>query len=162
MFIFHFSESTSGNVLFISRHSYIGPLSMTRMQFWPNDPFFRSFKVIWGHIRFLPVTFDRTEMERWEWSQCVSLAQTHRLVCNITYLAQHVTSRDLELRSNSDIGLLRSICTYTFRHVSTRGTRCCHNYATSFLSSKDICENPFLQKSAILTFLDLCSLTRWS
>ena len=107
-----FSESTSGNVLFISRYSYIGPLSMTRMQFRPNGPTFRSFKVIWGHIRFLPLTFDRIEIEQWGWSQCVSLAQTHRLICNMTYLFRHVTSRHLDLRSNSDIGLLRSLCIY--------------------------------------------------
>ena len=31
---------------------------------------------------------------------------------NMTYLAPHGTSRDLDLRSNSDIDLLRSKCTY--------------------------------------------------
>ena len=56
----------TGNVLFISRYSYIGPLSMTRMQFWPNDLSFRSFEVIWGHIRFWPLTFDGIEKERWD------------------------------------------------------------------------------------------------
>ena len=100
-----YSESTSGNVLFISRHSYIRPLSMTRMQFWPNDLPFRSFEVILGHIRFLPLTFDRMEIERWGWFQCISLARTHRLICNMTYLAWHVTSRDLDLRSNFNIDL---------------------------------------------------------
>ena len=59
------SESTGGNVLFISRYSYIRPLSMTRMQFWPIHLFFGSFEVIWGQIRFLHLTFDRIEIERW-------------------------------------------------------------------------------------------------
>ena len=107
-----FFESTSGNLLFMSRYSYIRPLSVTRMQFWPDDFSFRSLEVIWGHIRVLPLFFDRIEIERWGWSQCVSLAQTHRMICSMTYLARHVTSRDLDLRSNSDIDLLRSKCTY--------------------------------------------------
>ena len=107
-----FSESTSGNVLFISRYSYIRPISMTGMQFWPNDLSFGSFEVIWDHNSFLPITFDRIEIERWGWSEYVSLAHTHRVISNMTYLVRHVTSRDLDLRSDSDIDLLRSNCTY--------------------------------------------------
>ena len=107
-----FFESTNGKVLFISRYSYIGPLSMTCIQFWPNDPSFRSFEVIWGHIRFLPLTFDRIEIMRWGWSQYVSIEQTHRLICNITYFPRHVTSNELDLRSNSDVDLLRPVCIY--------------------------------------------------
>ena len=41
---------------------------------------------------------------------------------------------------------------YIFLCVSTRGTRCCQNYVTSFLSLKVVSEKPFLQKSAILPF----------
>ena len=117
--------------------------------FDPKDPSFRSFKVIWGHISFLPLTFVRIEIERWGWSQYVSLAQTHRLIWNITYLSRRVTSRDLDLRSNSDIDPLRPICTYIFRRVSSSGTRCCQNYVTSFLSSNVICEKPFSQKKTL-------------
>ena len=108
-----FSESVSVNVLFIARYSYIWPLSMTGMQFWPKD--LSLLRVIRGHMRshsLLPLTFDRIEIERWGRPQCVSVAQTHRLICNMTNLARHVTSRDLDLRSNSDIDLLRSKCTY--------------------------------------------------
>ena len=43
------SESTSESMLIISRFSYIRPLSMTHMEFWPNDLFFGSF--VRGHIR---------------------------------------------------------------------------------------------------------------
>ena len=69
----------------------------------------RSYEVT---LVFFPLTFDRIEIERWRWFQCVFLAQTHRLIYNMTYLARHVTSRGLDLRSNSDIELLRSECTY--------------------------------------------------
>ena len=68
-------------------------------------------RVIRGHMMshsFLPLTFDRKKIERWEWSQRVSLAQTHRLICNMTHLGRHVTSRDLDLRPISDIYRLRS------------------------------------------------------
>ena len=95
MFICLFSITTSGYVLFISRYSYIRSLSMTPMQFWTNDHSFGSFEVIWGHIHVFPLTVDRIEIKRWGWSQCVSLAQTHWLICNVTYLARHVTSRHL-------------------------------------------------------------------
>ena len=38
--------------------------------------------------------------------------QAYRLICNMTYLARHATSLDFDLRLNSDISLLRPICTY--------------------------------------------------
>ena len=68
-----------------------------------------SYEVIFV---FLPLTFDRLEIERWGWSKYVSIVQTHRLICNMTYLFLYVTSRDLDLRSNTDIDLSRSICIY--------------------------------------------------
>ena len=61
--------------------------------------------VIRGHLRsnaFFPLTFDRIEIERCGWFQCVSLAETHRLICIMTYLGHDVTSSDLDLRSNFD------------------------------------------------------------
>ena len=85
---------------------------MTRVLLWPNDLSFRSFEVFGVQIRFLPITFDRIETERWEWSQTVSFAKMHRLICNMNYLAQHVTSRDLDLRSNFDTDLSMSTSTY--------------------------------------------------
>ena len=68
---------------------------------------------------------------------------------NMTYLAQHVNSRDLDLRSNSNLDLLRSTCRYIFRRVSTRGTQCCQNYVSGCLSSKVICDKPFLPKRTL-------------
>ena len=46
------------------------------------------------------------EIERYGWSQCVSLAEMHRLICNMTDLGQHVTSCDLDLKSNFGIMFL--------------------------------------------------------
>ena len=66
----------------------------------------RSYEVTF----FLPLTFDRIEIERWWWSRYVSLVQTHRLIFDMTYLSRHVTSRGLDPRSHSDIDLLISIC----------------------------------------------------
>ena len=115
---------------------------------------------LWGHIRFLPLTFDRIKIERWGWTQYVPLAQTHRLICNMTYFSRHVTSRDLDMRSNSDIDLLRYICIYF--DLSRR-----EEYDTgkiislAFILQKLFVKNHFC-KNTILTFLDLCSLTRWS
>ena len=112
MFKCRFPERTSKSVLPISRYSYIGPLSMIHMQFSPNEVSFGSFEVICGQIRFLCLIFDRIEIECWEWAQSVAFAKTHRLICDMTYLAQHVTSHDLDLRSNFEIDLFRSTGTY--------------------------------------------------
>ena len=60
----------------------------------------------------LPLTFDRIEIKRCGWSQCVCLTETHRLIGNMTYLGHHVTLRDLDLRSHFDLGLSMSTCIY--------------------------------------------------
>ena len=70
-----FSESTSENLLFISRYSYIRSLS-TRMQFWPSDLSFGSFEVIGGHIRFLPLTYYRIGRDRALWMVPMCLSRT--------------------------------------------------------------------------------------
>ena len=38
-----------------------------------------------GHIAFLPVTLDRTEIETWNKCQCVCLIEADYMICN-TYL----------------------------------------------------------------------------
>ena len=40
-----------------------------------------------GQNTFLPITFDRKEIETWGRSQFVGLDETHVLICNMTYLA---------------------------------------------------------------------------
>ena len=62
-----------------------------------------------GRRTFLPITFDRNELETWGWCHSIRLIKTHRLTCNMTYLHTRVghivtlTWRDL--RSNFEIDL---------------------------------------------------------
>ena len=72
----------------------------------------RVLRVIWGQMRFLPLIFDRIELEQCGWSQCIPLAETHRLICNMAYPGHDVTSSDLDLRSNFDLDFPRSTCIY--------------------------------------------------
>ena len=39
-----------------------------------------------GHYTFLPITFDRKELETWGMCQSVCLDETHWLICNMAYL----------------------------------------------------------------------------
>ena len=102
-------------------------------------------------MHFLPLTFDRIEIEQCAWPQCVSLAETHRLICNMTYLGHDVTTSDLDLRSNFDLNFLRltNVKMRIIRRVSTSGTRWRPNYFSSSLSSKVISEKT-------LVSFDLC------
>ena len=49
------------------------------------------------------IFFYRIEIEQCDWSQCVSFAETRQLICNMTYLGQHVTSCGLDLGSSFEI-----------------------------------------------------------
>ena len=60
-------------------------------------------------VCFLPITFDRNELETWGWCHNVRLVKAHRLTCNVTYL----TLRDL--RSNFKIDLSRIKTCGSFR-----------------------------------------------
>ena len=82
---------------------------------------------------FLHLTFDRREIKYWGWSQCVSLAETHRLAYNMTYLDHHVTSPDLDLMSDFDQGLLTStcICINASRREEHDGVRFSHSFVRS-------------------------------
>ena len=73
-------------------------------------PLLRVIWGIWGQMSFLTLTFDRIEIDQWGWSQCISLAETHRLICNMTYLGHDVTSSDLRSKFNLDFP--RSSCIY--------------------------------------------------
>ena len=97
-------------------------------------------------MHVLPLTFDRIDIQHCGWSQCVSLAGTHRLICNMTYLSHDVTSSDLDLRSNLDLDFPRptKVNMHIVRHVSTRRIRWLPNYFSSFISSKVISEKTFL------------------
>ena len=79
----------------------------------------------------------------------------------MTYLAHHMTSRDLGLRSNSDIDLLMSTCTYFDAFLREE-----HDAAKilllAFLVQKLFAKKHFFfcKKNASLTFLDLYSIIR--
>ena len=65
-----------------------------------------------SHAFFDKKTFDKKEIEQCGWSQCVPPAETHSLICNMTYLGHNVTSRDPDLRSNFDLEVSRLKCIY--------------------------------------------------
>ena len=55
-------------------------------------------KAIRGHMtlsevtnRFLLISHDSKELQTWAWSHWACLVKTHCLICNMTYLGQHVT-----------------------------------------------------------------------
>ena len=107
-------------MLIIPMFYYIRPLSMTHMQFWSNYISFRSFEVIWSQLHFIS--------NFWWYKgralQIVPLCFSHRdasLICILTYLGRHVTSRDPDLRSYFNLDL--KISMQMFRRVSTRETR---------------------------------------
>ena len=60
-----------------------------------------------GRQRFLPITFDRNELETWGWCHSVRLVTAHRLTCNMTYLGRTVTLTWRDVRSNVKIDLSR-------------------------------------------------------
>ena len=91
---------------------------------------------------FFPLTFDGIEIKRWEWSQSVSFSKTNGMICNMTYLVQHVTSLDLDLRSNFEIDVFRSTCRYfdAFRREEHDAAKI---LALAFLVQKLFAKNRF-------------------
>ena len=73
-------------------------------------PVERSSEVTWRHrvtVRFLPITFDRNELEMWGWCHSVRIVKAHRRICKMTYLGHTVTLTWRDLRSNYQIDLSR-------------------------------------------------------
>ena len=93
-----------------------------------------TLDVIWGHPKSpncLLITFDWEEIQTWELGSCVCHTKAHRMMCNMTYLGQLGSWRDLDLRSNFEVDLSMSSCTYIFRRALKRETRW---YKINFLS----------------------------
>ena len=118
-------------------------------------------EVIWCHMassevtdRFLLINHDWKELVTWVWFHCACTVTTHRQICNITYLGQHLTTGDLDLRSNIALKLLRSACIWF--NVPWReehdGTRM---KPLGFIVEKLFVIKTFVQKTAILCFLSL-------
>ena len=89
-------------------------------------------------------------------SHCVPLVKTHRLICNMTYLGHHVTSRDLDLRLNFFTWPF-NVNKHMFRRALMGGTRWCLNLAASMLSSKVIRKNFFVKKGYFGVFRPLAA-----
>ena len=80
-----------------------------------------------GRQRFLPITFDRNELETWGWSHSVRLVKAHPLICSMTYLGRTVTLtwRDLRSYFKIDLSIIKK---HTDGSGLTRGTRWCQNF----------------------------------
>ena len=99
-------------------------------------PVERSFEV--RHIMtssgrrtfFLPITFDRNELETRGWCHSVRPVKAHRWTCNMTYLGHTVTLTWRDLRSNFEIDLFKDK-KHMNRSGLTRGTRWRPNYSPS-------------------------------
>ena len=118
-------------------------------------------RVIRGHTMsnaFLSITFDRIEIKQWGLvPMCFFFfVESHRPICNMNYLGRHVTSRDLDMWSNFDIIFFRLtwICFYVSRREKHDWVRI---ISLTFLVQKLFKK---MSKISILTFLDLCTLTR--
>ena len=103
----------SGPVIFIMNWVMLGYYWWSRCKFWSVT----FIEVLWGHMtssevtnRFWLITHDWKELETWAWSHCVCIVATHRLICSMTYLGQHLISGGLGLRSNIDLTFLMSPC----------------------------------------------------
>ena len=99
--------------LFYHELCYVRVLLMIHVQILVGD----LHKVIWGHMtssevthRFWLITNVQKDLQAWTWSHCACIVKTNRLICNMIYLGHHLTSGDLDLRSNIDLTHLRSPC----------------------------------------------------
>ena len=120
---------------------------MTQVTVFIGDP----QKVIWSHLSstvFLRITFYSEEIKTWEWSHCVSLIKTHR-VMQYDLLE---SPRDLDMRSNFDLDLSRSY--YTCFDASW-GKHDGFKIIALSLQTRKLSKNGFAQKCRFLTFRDL-------
>ena len=98
---------------FIMHWDMLGYCWWFRCKFWSVT----FIDVIWGHMtlfevinRFRLITHHWKEQHVWARSHCACFVPTHRLICNMSYFGQHLTSGDLNLRLNIDLTRLRSPC----------------------------------------------------
>ena len=82
---------------------------------WSTVASFTPRKVIWGHLMtssghftFLPITFDRKEIETWGRCQGVCLTKRDQMIYNMTYLCHLLTLTLRDPRSYLQSDLLRS------------------------------------------------------
>ena len=86
---------------------------------YPSKGHLRSPEVTNRH---LPITFDQKEIETWDWCQYVRLGQANRVICNMTPFGHHVTLAWLDLRSNFDLDLSKSLYIYGSTRLNETNT----------------------------------------
>ena len=151
---------THQDQLFYHELSYVRVLLMTQVQILVVT----LIEVIWGHMtsseipnRFWLITHDWKELQAWAWCHCACIDTTNRLMCNMSYLDQYLTSDDLDLGSHKGLTLLRSSCTWfdapwREKHIGTR------IMPLAFLVQKLLAKNVFGKKKTL--FWDFWSLKR--
>ena len=96
-----------------------------------------------GHLRspelFLGITFDWIEIQTRGLYHWVCFVKAHRLICNMTYMNQHMT---LKLR-NWPIEVIK----YMLRTGSTSEAHWCYNNGSNFNTSRFIHEKLFSHKT---------------
>ena len=147
-----YSESTGGSMLIISRFLIVGSSRWHMRSFDLMTAPSGHFEVILGQKCFSSNLWMNRDRDL-GWSQCISLAEIHQLACNISYSGQHVTLRNLDLRSNFSYDVLRSICASfdAFRWEKIGG----RSFFPGFLCSNVTRRKNDFAKRATVTFLDL-------
>ena len=86
------------------------------------------------------LTWDPNKIETWNWCHCVCFCNAHRMMYKLTYLGHRVTLAWLHLKSNFDLDLLRSNCTWfdaPWRDKHNGDTIVVLSFKTKTLSSKN-------------------------
>ena len=99
-----------------------------------------------GHFTFLPITFDRKEIEAWERCQNVRLAKTDQLICNMSYLGHSLTLTLGDPRSKLQIDPFK-VKKHIIRSGLMRGTHWCQNNSPNICSSEVNDKKLFPQKT---------------
>ena len=80
-------------------------IRVKKLHYHPSKGHLRSPEVTNRH---LPITFDRKEIDTWDWCQYVRLGLANRVICNMSHFGHHVTLAWLDLRSNFNLDLSKS------------------------------------------------------
>ena len=92
--------------LFYHELRYVRVMLMIQVQILVADlhrGYLGSYDVIRGTNRFWLITHDWKELQAWAWYHCACIVTTNRMICDMSYLGQYLTSGDLDLRSNIDL-----------------------------------------------------------
>ena len=148
------------NMSITSRSFYIMPLVITHMNFWSHDLLLGSFIVICGQRRTLSITCDIKEM--CGWSQCVSVIETRRLICDMTSLGNQVASHDLNPSLDFELSPSQSTCAYIFRRVWMKETPWNLNRSPSFLFVQMLfAKSRFGKERPLWPSCYVCTLNCW-